>query len=166
MLRRRAIMQSPRRDRSRTGLAGHSRVRGRTGSIQDMRGPPNANQHRIGARSRIYLPEMVLTSVPKKVDAWPTGVRSSRVPTRRERHRVVTNLASFMSGARSCGLGLWEPCSMRHKGAQTCHLNARLIVLACALGAALQGGCTGPAAIPVANPTQIHAGMTRQEVLA
>lgn len=54
---------------------------------------------------------------------------------------------------------------MRHKGAQTRHLSARLIVLACALGAALQG-CTGPAAIPVANPTQIHAGMTRQEVLA
>jgi hypothetical protein len=41
-----------------------------------------------------------------------------------------------------------------------------LIVLACALGAALQGGCTGPAAIPVANLTQIHPGMTRQEVLA
>jgi SmpA / OmlA family len=55
---------------------------------------------------------------------------------------------------------------MHHKGARTRHLSTRLIVLGCALWVALQGGCTDPAAIPVANLTQIHPGMTRQEVLA
>jgi hypothetical protein len=60
---------------------------------------------------------------------------------------------------------------MHHKGAPTCHLSARLIVLTCAFWGALQSGCTDPAAIPVANltqihPGQIHPGMTRQEVLA
>jgi len=55
---------------------------------------------------------------------------------------------------------------MHHWGAQTCHLSARLIVLTCALWGALQSGCTNPATIPVANLTQIHPGMTRQEVLA
>jgi hypothetical protein len=60
---------------------------------------------------------------------------------------------------------------MHHRGARTCHLSARLIVLTCALGGALQSGCTDPLANPVANltqinPGQIHPGMTRQEVLA
>jgi outer membrane protein assembly factor BamE (lipoprotein component of BamABCDE complex) len=60
---------------------------------------------------------------------------------------------------------------MHHKGAQTCRLSARLIVLTCALCGVLQSGCTDPAANPVANltqinPGQIHPGMTRQEVLA
>ena len=60
---------------------------------------------------------------------------------------------------------------MHHRGAHTCRLSARLIVLICALCGALQSGCTDPAANPVANltqinPSQIHPGMTRQEVLA
>src|SRR5262245_37346594 len=45
------------------------------------------------------------------------------------------------------------------------HLNVRAIVLACTLWVVLQGGCTDPAAISVANPTQIRPGMTRQDVL-
>jgi hypothetical protein len=62
---------------------------------------------------------------------------------------------------------------MHHRGAQTCHLSARLIVLICPLLAVLLNGCADPAAISAANltqiqihPGQIHPGMTRQEVLA
>jgi len=55
---------------------------------------------------------------------------------------------------------------MDRKTVATCRLNARAIALSCALWTAvLEGGCTDPAAIPVANLTQIHPGMTRQEVL-
>ena len=60
---------------------------------------------------------------------------------------------------------------MHHRGAQTCRLSTRLIVLTCALCGALQSGCTDPGANSLANltqihPGQIHPGMTRQEVLA
>ena len=55
---------------------------------------------------------------------------------------------------------------MHHRGAQTYDLSARLIVLTCALWGVLLNGCTDPAAIPAVNLTQIHPGMTRQEVLA
>lgn len=59
---------------------------------------------------------------------------------------------------------------MHHRGAQKCHLSARLIVT-CALWGGLLNGCADPAAISAANltqihPGQIHPGMTRQEVLA
>lgn len=46
------------------------------------------------------------------------------------------------------------------------NLNARKIVLSCALWAMVpQGGCTDSATIPVANLPHIQAGMTRAEVL-